>query len=451
VVAVGSPAAVRAALGARARVIDCAGATVLAGLIDPHLHLFGLATRAAHLDLAGCRRARDVLAVVRRRARTLAPGAWVRGEGLDEHGLDRLPQAAELDAAAPRNPVRLRHRSRHASVLSGRALARLARRGLSPADAQGLVVGHEAAISRAMGALPSRTLERGLAAAGASLLALGVTTVCDASPRARADWTPLVRLARGGRFVPRVVAMRAPGVRPWPAGRVTAGPVKILVDESPAGMTPSPERIARLVSQAARRGDAVAVHCVGAATLAAALAAFAALPAALRQRAHRLEHVAECPPPLVREIARLGLTVVTNPAFVYWRGDVYRHETAPAQRAWLYRARTLGAAGVTLAAGSDAPIVPPDPWRTMAAARTRRTRAGRPLGVAERLDARAALALVTTGAAAALGVPALGRLDPGCAADAIVVAGDPLACAPDAVAHMRPRLTVLGGRIAWEA
>lgn len=449
----GSLAAVREALGTRCRVIDCAGATVLPGLIDPHLHLFGLATREAHLDLGGRRRVADVLAAIRRHARALAPGAWVRAEGLDEHGLDRLPEAADLDAVAPRNPVRLRHRSRHASVLSGRGLTWLARRGLPlPAAERGLVIGREAAISRAIGPLPARTLDRGLAAASTTLLALGVTTVCDASPRSRADWAPLFRVARSGCFGPRVVAMRVPGTPRWTAAsRVQPGPVKILVDEGPEGMTPSPDRIARLVLQAARRGDVVAVHCVGVATLAATLAAFAALPASLRRRPHRLEHVAECPPPLVREIARLGLTVVTNPAFVYWRGEVYRDETPAARRAWLYRARTLAAAGVPLAAGSDAPIVPPDPWRTMSAARTRRTRAGRTLGAGERLDARAALALITTGAAAAMGAPALGRLAPGCAADAIVVDGDPIARGPDAVAAIRPLLTVVGGRVAWEA
>jgi predicted amidohydrolase YtcJ len=74
--------------------------------------------------------------------------------------------------------------------------------------------------------------------------------------------------------------------------------------------------------------------------------------------------------------------VVTNPAFVYWRGDVYRRETDGAARAWLYRARSLVAAGVPVAAASDAPVVAPDPWLGMAAARTRRTRDGRTLAPA---------------------------------------------------------------------
>ncbi|HWP66644.1 MAG TPA: amidohydrolase family protein, partial [Candidatus Limnocylindria bacterium] len=127
----------------------------------------------------------------------------------------------------------------------------------------------------------------------------------------------------------------------------------------------------------------------------------------------------------------------------------YRRETPAARHGWLYRARTLQDAGVPLAAGSDAPIVPPDPWRTMAAARARRTRAGQTLGVRERLGARAALALVTVAAGAALGAPALGRLAVHGPADAVVVPEDPLHLDAIALATLRPSLTVVGGRIAW--
>jgi predicted amidohydrolase YtcJ len=189
---------------------------------------------------------------------------------------------------------------------------------------------------------------------------------------------------------------------------------------------------------------------VGAATLVAALAAFAALPARRRLgRRHRLEHVAECPPPLVARIAALGLTVVTNPAFVHWRGDVYRAETSGAARGWLYRARSLAAAGVPLAGASDAPVVSPSPWVGMAAARSRRTASGAPLGPAERLAPMDAFRLFTTGAAYALGDDTLGRLVVGGPAHAVVVEPDPLRASPDEVADARVRLTLIDGVPAW--
>jgi predicted amidohydrolase YtcJ len=210
--------------------------------------------------------------------------------------------------------------------------------------------------------------------------------------------------------------------------------------------------LARRVAAAAAARAPVAVHCLGAPSLVAALAAFAALPRGLRAgRRHRLEHVAECPPPLVARIAALGLVVVTNPAFIHHRGDVYRAETPGAARAWLYRARSLAAAGVPLAGASDAPVVPPSPWIGIAAARTRRTATGHRLGGGERLGAAAALRLFTAGAAFALGDDALGRLVPGGPADLILVEPDPLRAPVDELAAARVHLTLVAGERAWPA
>lgn len=218
------------------------------------------------------------------------------------------------------------------------------------------------------------------------------------------------------------------------------------------GLSPSADELARRVRIAAARGAQIAVHCVGAATLVAALEAFAALSARHRVgRRHRLEHLGECPSPLVARIAALDLTVVTNPAFVYWRGDVYREETQGAARAWLYRAGSLVAAGVAVAAASDAPVVDPSPWVGIAAARRRRTRAGRVLGAREGLDAGAALRLYTVEAARALHADRLGVLVAGAPADLIAVTPDPWRASPAAVAATRVHLTMIDGRIVWLA
>jgi hypothetical protein len=128
---------------------------------------------------------------------------------------------------------------------------------------------------------------------------------------------------------------------------------------------------------------------------------------------------------------------------------VYRQETEGAARAWLYRARSLAAAGVPLAGASDAPVVPASPWMGMAAARTRRTLSGRTLAVGERLDPAAALALFTLGAAFALGADGLARLVPGAPADVVVVEPDPLLAPADEVAEAKVRLTLVAGERAW--
>lgn len=454
VLAIGSRADVRRVAGSAARRIDCGGATLLPGMVDPHLHLVALAARHAHLDCAPFRTVAQLLAAVRARADETPRGAWVRGEGLDESTLGRLPTAAELDAASPRAPVRLRHRSRHASVLSGRGLLLLGRRpGVERFDGRvtGLVHGEERSIGRTVGPLSPGVVGAGLAAVAAELAVAGVTTVADATPRAWRDLAVLRQAVDAGRVAQRVFAMRPAAARPWPGDtRLRPGPAKIMVEEGPGGMRPAPAALARRIALGAARGP-VAVHCVGAATLVAALDAFAAVPRRRRVPApHRLEHLAECPPPLVARIARLGLAVVTNPAFIATRGDVYRAETDPGAWGWLYRARSLLAAGVVLAAGSDAPIGPVSPWLGLAAARARRTPSGAVLGPRERLGAEAALALFTRGAADTLGDRALGRLRPGGPADLIVVEPDPLRASADEVAATRVRLTMIGGEVAWQ-
>jgi predicted amidohydrolase YtcJ len=424
-------------------------------LIDPHLHLYALASRHTDLDCGAFGSASALLAAVRARAATTPRGTWLRGAGLDDATLDRLPTDAELDAASPHAPVRLRHRSRHASVLSTGALRRL--RGLPAVVREGrahhgLVAGREADIGRALGPLPRDVMAAGLRAVERELLAFGLTTVADATPRTAREHAPLRALMRAGGFRMRVVGMRRSAAR-WPRDdRLRAGAVKLVVDEAPAGMRPDAAALARRVARAARDRAQVAVHCVGAATLVAALAAFAALPASARRGwRHRLEHVAECPPPLVAEIARLGLCVVTNPGFVYWRGDVYRRETDGRARAWLYRARSLVAAGIPLAGASDAPVVSPSPWIAIAAARSRRTRSGALLGGGERLGAGAALGLFTEAAAFALCADDLGRLALGAPADLVLVEPDPLRASPDEVRDTRVRLTITGGTVAWQA
>ena len=240
VLAVGGTNEVRRAAGRTVRRLDCGGATVLPGIVDPHLHLLALATRGAHLDCGPFRTIEELLTAVRMRARALPAGSWLRGEGLDETRLGRLPTATELDRTSPRAPVRLRHRSRHASVLSGAGLQLLGRRAgieLRGGRPTGLVHGDERAISRVVGPLPREVLVTGLADVARELVALGITTVADATPRTWASAAPLREAMASRRFTPRVFAMRSPGAARWRGECPYAGPVKIMVEEGPSGMT----------------------------------------------------------------------------------------------------------------------------------------------------------------------------------------------------------------------
>jgi len=109
--------------------------------------------------------------------------------------------------------------------------------------------------------------------------------------------------------------------------------------------------------------------------------------------ADRIEHASIVPPGYAAELAGLGLAVVTQPGFIAERGDSYLASVPVAEQDWLYPCASLLQAGVAVAASTDAPFGPADPWACIAAAVSRRTEAGRILAQAERVAASQALRL----------------------------------------------------------
>ena len=121
IVFVGTSARARAYVGEKTEVIDLHGRAATPGLIDTHVHF---SEAADNLDLGDARSMADVIAKVRAWADKLAPGEWVRGNGWDEGKLAerRYITAADLDKAAPNNPVYLTHTTGHYGVANSLAM-----------------------------------------------------------------------------------------------------------------------------------------------------------------------------------------------------------------------------------------------------------------------------------------------------------------------------------------
>jgi len=87
------------------QVIDLQGQCVLPGLTDAHIHLEHYAYSLALVDCETPTRA-ECIARVRQRASITPTGDWVRGHGWNQNlWAEGFGCAADLDAAAPHNPV----------------------------------------------------------------------------------------------------------------------------------------------------------------------------------------------------------------------------------------------------------------------------------------------------------------------------------------------------------
>ncbi len=430
--------------------IDCAGGAVLPGLHDHHLHLLSMAAAAGSVDVAG-----DLDGSVRAAHAGAPPGATIRAVNYDEireGALDRW----RLDSLAPGRAVRVQHRSGALWVLSTVALEQAgvpdAREGGVERDELGRPTGR---VFRLDGWLhdrrspPGKPLTgeaslNGLGAVGLRLASYGVTGVTDCTPTASVDYfealagavrtgvLPLTISSTGG---PELCAVHPPA----PLRR---GPVKVVISDH---SLPALGELSDWFHSAHRAGRPVAVHCV---TRTALLLAMAAWREAGSVPGDRIEHASVTPAEAVADLAGLSLTVVTQPAFVAARGDLYLAEVEPSDQPDLYRCASLLDAGVAVGGSTDAPFGPEDPWVAVRAAVERRAPSGAAVGSDRGLAPSSALDLFL-GPLEHPGGPAR-RVRPGAPAD-LCVLDAPLATVLLDPSSRHVAATIWGGTCTFAA
>jgi predicted amidohydrolase YtcJ len=346
-------------------VLYAGGGTVLPGLHDHHVHLRsaasaldsffvgppGVSTKAQLTQLLSNAKP--------------GPDGWIRAVGYHESVAGDLDRTA-LDAVVLDVPVRIQHRSGALWMLNSEALGRVGLGEHPDGRLRSADRGWSDALARR---------ETDLAELGRRITATGVTGVTDATPDLDADdMVSLLVAHRRGEFRPRPHFL-SPGK-------------KILQDDRL-----DLEALTRWIADHHNDGRPVAVHCVTAAQL---VVTIAALRGAGSHPQDRIEHAAVVPQDNLADLAglaKLGLTVVTQPNFVAERGDQYLADVPAAEHGQLWRVASLLNAMVPVALSTDMPFGHGDPWTAMRAAVYRTTPSGAVLNAGECVSALTALTM----------------------------------------------------------
>jgi len=385
-------------------VIDAAGGALLPGLHDHHIHLFALA--AAQRSVAcGPSAVRSLEELARALAdHRAADDEWLRGVGYHESVAGDLDRFL-LDRLVADRPLRIQHRSGAAWFVNSQAVELLGLDGAVDGpgverDAGGRATGRLFRCDKLLREAVTGEPPPSLGLVSRQLASYGVTGVTDATAtNGRQELRMFTDASDAGELLQRVVVMGARFVPAEPHDLVRVGAVKLILDEY---ALPALDALSREIAHAHADGRTVAIHAV---TRAEMVLACGALESAGLAAGDRLEHASVMPPEIAEWIARLGVTVVTQPNFVRDRGDSYLRDVDTSDQPWLYRCRGAIDAGVALGGGTDAPYGDPDPWLAMQAAVTRRTLDGAVLGGNEHLTPERALALFTSTADAPGGPP----------------------------------------------
>lgn len=468
--------------GAKTRVIDCQGKTVVPGFNDAHCHVFSFVRKLLSVDLSpsSVKSIDDIKAAITRQAQNTPPGKWISGTDYTDFYLaeKRHPTRGDIDEVAPDHPVVLSHRSLHSCVLNSKALALagITKETLAPpggvieCDAAGEPTGVLFEMlgyirENIMPPLLEAELNEGIALANKHYLSLGITSLGEATiVNSLNQWKKFRSLKEKGKLKSRVYFM--PGIDAlnqfqeagltFGSGNadLRLGSVKIAPNETTGKLNPPQPELNQMVLEAHRARFQIAIHAVQPGTVEAAIVALEYAQSQFPQsdRRHRIEHCSICPPPLLERLQKLKAVIATQPPFLYYSGERYLATLPRNQLKWIARFKSFLDAGLVVAGSSDSPIVPDEPLVGIYASVTRQTESGQKLLPEESISAQQALAMYTINAAYATFEENIkGSITPGKLADSVILSDDLTKVPPEKIKGIKVLTTIIGGKIVWEA
>ncbi len=477
IVAVGKADDVQAFSGAKTRVIDLDGRTLMPGLIDPHMH-FVFTAFEDWIDVSPITTPdfSTIWAKLQKGVADAKPGEWVRAQQFDASITRdaKIPTLADLDALAPDNPFFMVESNGHIAYANSLAFkaagitrdtpnpagARFIRdqngdftgrleemaaqqafiramppltaaemvgrvqRMIAHASSVGCTMLHDCGIGIMAGTADLRLLEAALGDGKAPLRYRGmlVSTAMD-------DWDKAGIKPGYGNDI-----FRVDGIKAWADGSNQAQTgyqrENYLGTNARGALNYTQEQIAAVIRRAHEGGWQVGIHANGDAAIDVAIDAYeeALGPSPDNDLRHRIEHCSILHPGQMTRMKQLGLSPSFLIGHVRWWGKAFRDRLLGPDRAKFYDpCASALAAGLRISLHSDWNVTPIEPLRYVEDAVSRiMNEGGDVFFPEERIPVDAALRAVTINAAWQCHMDdQIGTLETGKLADLAILEQDP--------------------------
>lgn len=470
-------------------VIDLQGRFVLPGFTDSHIHLGYFSQSLQKIDMDGLSQA-ECISRVAEAARILPAGTWILGHGWDHnHWPEGYGNAAMLDAVAPNHPVFLTVKSLHAAWANTKALqlAGIDQNTENPpggtiirsedGTANGILL--ESAYPMVESVVPEPSVEemaKILDDAQKYLWKLGITSVHDFDQRL--VFQGLQILHRQNQLKLRVRknlhgyqirAIKELGLSPsFGDDMLHIGALKYFSDgaigphtaamfetftnsDSYGEMLLSPEELDEIYLTATEIGFPVAMHAIGDRANHLVLNAIEKIRQYEQKNhlpalGHRIEHAQILK---ASDAARFkALNVIASVQPYHISTDIHTTDASlngRGKQSFLFKSLLNQQAQIIF--GSDAPVVPPNPFFGIYAAVARKNLFDDPSWYpAESLAIQEAITAYSVAPPLSIGMGnKLGRLAPGYYADMIVLDKNPVNISINTMKNILPVATIVNG------
>ena len=497
IVFVGSNSQVETWRGPETRVIDGGGKTLLPGFIDSHFHLLWGCIWLGTAQLREVKTKEDLKNVLLAFAAENQTNPWVVGRGI-KYGIVSTRQ--ELDAIIADRPVYIGAYDGHTGWANTRALEmagilhpgkEIGPNGIIVRDEAGLATG-ELREGDAMGAVrdlipePSEARKRELLKLGMSrIVATGVTSVHNMNGDMQEMMT-YAAVEDAGEMVLRVyvpywvkpeateeMLAEAAEMAKIQGDYARGGAVKFFMDgvwESYTALNIDPyaddpdatedgiwslERFTQMAAACDRMGLQIFVHACGDGAVRRTLDGYEAVQRlnGKRDSRHRVEHIEVIHPDDMPRFKGLDVIAAMQPIhspMSAQEADVWLARTGPQRWPVSFAWRDLKDAGATLSFGSDWTVAPFNPMLGLYAGLNRQKWG--PDDPDQRLTLEELLIGYTRDAAyAEFQEHQKGQLKEGYLADIVLLSEDIFQTKPEEIANVKALLTMVDGKIVYEA